>query len=162
MADMTTEIARSRANDDKRVEKFTGGVRSIDTPNLELGDTFTFPTEYEVYLSQTFGQYIFVTLENGGAVKKFFPSLFTKSRAVYAADVNGRPRPILENGQQKRVKTEGTAAIEFRKYTEIEKAMDALKGKKVKITKVECHKTLDYNNPGRLRNTEFLTIDFVD
>ena len=82
MAKLEVEKARALANGDKKVTGFKGGVRSLENVALEVGDQFTFPTEFEVYeqkIGDNTAQYIWVTLADGNA-KRFYPSTFTKSQ----------------------------------------------------------------------------------
>lgn len=154
MANLTVEKARAIANGDKQVAGFSGGIRSLENVALELNDTFTFPTSYEVF-EQKIGdnkvQYIWVTLENGNA-KKFYPSTFTKARTVFNED--GTSTGV-------RKYTLGTAAEEFRNHGTVEEGMMALAGKKVKVTNIEVISTLRYNSD-KLQNTQIPTIDIVE
>lgn len=154
MANLTVEKARALANGDKQVAGFSGGIRSLENVALELNDTFTFSTPYEVF-EQKIGdnkvQYTWVTLENGNA-KRFYPSTFTKARTVFNED--GTSTGI-------RKYTLGTAAEEFRKHGTVEEGMMALAGKKVKVTKIEVISTLRYNGD-KLQNTQIPTIDIVE
>lgn len=154
MANLTVEKARALANGDKQVAGFSGGIRSLENVALELNDTFTFPTTYEVF-EQKIGdnkvQYIWVTLENGNA-KRFYPSTFTKARTVFNED--GTSTGV-------RKYTLGTAAEEFRKHGTVEEGMKALAGKKVKVTNIEVVSTLRYNSD-KLQNTQIPTIDIVE
>ena len=160
MADLTLEKARAEAQGDvKSTTGFNGAVRSLENPGLELNDTFTFPTDYEVY-NQKIGdnvvKYIWITLENGNA-KKFFPSTFTKSRMVYNEATNGG----LPTSTGRRVFTTGTAAEEFRKYPTVAEAMAALAGKKVKVTNLTSYRVLRYGTQ-TLMDTLIPQIDFAN
>ena len=78
MAKLEVEMARAAANGDKKVTSFKGGVRSLENVALELNDTFTFPTTFDVYeqkIGDNTAQYIWVILEDGNA-KRFYPSTF--------------------------------------------------------------------------------------
>lgn len=153
MASLEVEIARNIARGDVQVSGFSGAVRSLENLGLEAGDTFTIPNEFAVY-EQKIGdnkvQYIMVELENGNA-KPFYPSTFTKSRTVFNED--GTSTGI-------RKYTLGTAADEFRKHGEVNVAMNALKGKKLKVTKIEPVRTLRYGTD-TLMTAQIPTIDFV-
>lgn len=159
MATLAVEMERAKSAGDVKVESgFTGAVRSLENPGLELNDEWTFPQTYDVY-RQKIGnnevQYIFITLSNGNA-KKFYPSTFTKSRAIYNEAQNGGLP--LNTGQ--RAFTKGTAAEEFRKYGSVAEAMAALAGKKVKVSALDTVRTLRYGTQ-ELQNTLIPTIDFV-
>lgn len=154
MAKLEVEMARAAANGDKKVTGFKGGVRSLENVALELNDTFTFPTTFDVYeqkIGDNTAQYIWITLEDGNA-KRFYPSTFTKSRTIYNEDGTS-------TGERKF--TLGTAAEEFRKYGTIAEGMNALAGKKVKVTSLETVRTLRFGTMN-LMNTQIPTIDFVE
>lgn len=154
MAKLEVEMARATANGDKKVTGFKGGVRSLENVALELNDTFTFPTTFDVYeqkIGDNTAQYIWVILEDGNA-KRFYPSTFTKSRTIYNEDGTS-------TGERKF--TLGTAAEEFRKHGTVEEGMQALAGKKVKVTKLEIVRTLRFGTTS-LMNTQIPTIDFAE
>lgn len=151
---LSFEKERAINSGDKQVGGFTGAVRSLDNFGLEEGDTFTLPTVYEVFEQKLGGnrvQYIFIELTNG-KVKKFYPSTFTKSRTIYNED--GTPT-------NQRFSTKGSAAELFRSHTSIPAAMDALKGKTLKVTKIETVRTLRYGSIA-LMDAQIPTIDIVD
>ena len=154
MAKLEIEMARATANGDKKVTGFKGGVRSLENVALELNDTFTFPTTFDVYeqkIGDNTAQYIWVILEDGNA-KRFYPSTFTKSRTIYNEDGTS-------TGERKF--TLGTAAEEFRKHGTVEEGMQALAGKKVKVIKLEIVRTLRFGTTS-LMNTQIPTIDFAE
>lgn len=154
MAQLAVEVARALANGDKKVAAFKGGVRSLENVALEVGDQFTFPTEFEVYeqkIGDNTAQYIWVTLANGNA-KRFYPSTFTKVRTVYNEDGTS-------TGERKF--TEGTAAEKYREYGTVQEAMQAMAGKTVKVTALESVRTLRFGTTS-LMNTQIPTIDFVE
>lgn len=153
MATLAIEIERAINGGDKKVgTKFSGAVRSLENLNLEVGDEWTFPENYEVYeqkLGDNSVQYIFVEI-NGNA-KKFYPSTFTKSRMIYNEDGT-------TTGE--RVHTEGSAAELFRTAGSIEDGMNKLKGKKVKVTNMKTIRTLRYGTTS-LMNATIPTIDLA-
>lgn len=154
MAKLEVERARALANGDKKVTGFKGGVRSLENVALEVGDQFTFPTEFEVYeqkIGDNTAQYIWVTLADGNA-KRFYPSTFTKSRTVYNEDGTS-------TGERKF--TLGTAAEKYREHGTVEEAMRALAGKTVKVTNMETIRTLRFGTTS-LMNTQIPTIDIVE
>lgn len=151
---MNIEIKRNLARGDKKVSKFSGAVRSLDSLALEEGDQFTFPNEYTIYeqkLGSNSVQYIMVELTNGNA-KPFYPSTFTKSRTVC------EPDGTLTS---QRVHTEGTAAEEFWKYGSVQEAMDAMKGKTVKVTRIDEYNTIRFGTD-EVITCQIPTIDFVN
>lgn len=154
MASLEIEMARAKANGDKKVVNFTGGVRSLENVALEEGDEWTFPETFEVYeqkIGTSTAQYIWITLADGNA-KRFYPSTFTKSRTVYDED---------GTSTGERVHTLGTAADEFRKHGSIKDGMEAMKGKKVKVTALASIRTLRFGTT-ELMTTQIPTIDFVE
>ena len=92
-----------------------------------------------------------VELTNGNA-KPFYPSTFTKSRTVFNED---------SSSTGTRVHTKGSAAEEFRKHRTVQEAMDALRGKTVKITNIDTVRTLRYGTTS-LMDAQIPTIDFVE
>lgn len=155
MGQLAVEKKRAEACKDKKVDGFSGAIRSLEVLNLEEGDVLTFPLEYEVY-EQKFGdnvaQYIFCQIGDTDNVKPFYPSTFTKSRQIYDEDLEPTG---------KRVHTKGTAAELFRQFGSVQEGMDALKGKKVKVTKIEKVRTLRFNTDS-LMWAYIPTIDLVE
>lgn len=152
MATLEVEIKRAEAAGDKKIAGFTGAVRSLENLNLEVGDEWTFPENYDVYeqkIGDNVAQYIFINI-NGNA-KKFYPSTFTKSRVIYNED---------GSSTGKRVHTEGTAAEAFRAAGSVNEAMQRLAGKKVKVTSMQNVRTLRYGTTS-LMNATIPTIDLV-
>ena len=154
MAGLSVEVARAKAAGDKKVTGFEGAVRSLENLNLEVGDKFTMPENYEVYehkLDNSKTQYIFVDLGNG-SVKKFYPSTFTKSRTVYNED---------GTSTGERIYTMGTAAELFRTAGSVADGMNLLKGKTLKVTDIKTVRTMRYGTTS-LMNAQIPTIDLVD
>ena len=154
MAKLEVELARAAANGDKKVTGFTGGVRSLENVALELNDTFTFPTTFDVYeqkIGDKTAQYIWITLEDGN-VKRFYPSTLTKFRTIYNEDGTS-------TGSRKF--TLGTAAEEFRKHGTVEEGMNALAGKRVKVTNIETIRTIKYGT-NKVTDSQIPQIDFVE
>lgn len=157
MGALSVEKERALKGGDKKVSGFTGAVRSLDSLTVELGDTFTLPDTYEVF-EQKFGkgdsanttQYIFVECGKDN-FKKFYPSTFTKSRAIY--DEDGTP-----TGE--RAHTKGTAAELYRQSGSVAAGMDALKGKTLKVTDMVTVRTLKYGST-EVVNALIPTIDIV-
>lgn len=152
MASLDVEIARAKEAGDKKVNGFKGAQRSLENMGLEKNDEFTFPDNYDVYeqkIGENVVQYIFVEI-NGNA-KKFYPSTFTKSRTIYNEDGTS-------TGERKH--TNGTAAELFRQFGTIEAGMNALKGKKVRVTEMETVRTLRFGTTS-LMNAMIPTIDLV-
>lgn len=154
MGNLTEEIKRAIAQGDKKVKGFKGAIRSLEVLTIEEGDIFTIPQNYEVYEQKFAGggiaQYTWVTLENGNA-KKFYPGTFTKRRRIYDED----DQPTAEFAV-----TEGTAAELFRQYTQVEDGMNALVGKKCKVTEIDNVRTLNYTT-NQVSTQQIPTIDLV-
>jgi hypothetical protein len=154
MAGFSVELARALANGDQKVTGFTGGVRNLDNPSFEKGDTFTIPETFEVYehkIGENKAQYIFVQVGENNT-KQFYPSTLTKSRLVYNED--GTPTT-------NRVHTMGTAAELFRTAGSVEEGMNLLKGKTLKISDIQTIRTIRYGTTS-LMNTQIPVIDIVE
>ena len=163
MATLETELERiSLEASLKPCTGFTGAVRSLENAGLELNDVIVVPDNYVFEgegrntFVQTFGTndvpFVICKLDGTDQVKRFFPSTFTKRRRVY--DDNKQPTA-------KFVWTLGTAAEKYRSFTSVKDAMEALKGKKIKVTKLETFKTMRYDRP-ELMDCQILTLDFID
>lgn len=154
MAGLAIELDRAKARGDKKVNGFSGAVRSLDSLGLEKGDKFTIPTSFDVYeqkIGDNVAQYIFVEMANGNA-KPFYPSTFTKSRGVFNED---------GTATGDRVHTKGTAAELFRSQGDVQKGMDLLKGKTLVVSEVETVRTLRFGTTS-LMNAYIPTIDLVE
>lgn len=156
MATLAVEVSRAEARKDKMVNGFSGEIRSLENTGLEKGDVLLIPDKFEVR-ERMFGdnpaQYIFCELEgSNGNVKPFYPSTFTKSRTVYNED---------GTSTQTRVHTMGTAAELFRSFGDVAKGMDALRGKKIKVTDIKEVRTLRYGSTS-LMTAQIPVIDLVD
>lgn len=153
MAGMQVELKRNLARGDKKVNGFTGAVRSLENLGLEKGDQFTIPEKFDVYeqkLDKNTVQYIMVELTNGNA-KPFYPSTFTKTRTVYNKD--GESTGV-------RVSTKGSAAELFRTFGNVAEGMNALKGETLKVTDIEEVDTLRYGTT-TLMKAQIPTIEIV-
>lgn len=164
MGTIAQEVKRSEARGDKSVAGFAGAVRSVELNNLEKGDVLIIPETFNVRETSIRGtngttntaQYIFCELEGrDGEVKQLFPGTFTKMRVVYNED--GTPvRP------SQRVYTKGTAATLFRQHSTVAEAMDALKGKKVRVTDIIEVRTLRYGSKNDIVTAEIPVLDLVE
>lgn len=153
MAGMQVELKRNLARGDKKVNGFTGAIRSLENLGLEKGDQFTIPEKFDVYeqkLGENAVQYIMVELTNGNA-KPFYPSTFTKTRTVYNKD--GESTGV-------RVSTKGSAAELFRTFGNVAEGMNALKGETLKVTDIEEVDTLRYGTT-TLMKAQIPTIEIV-
>lgn len=120
--------------------KFTGAVREPGVSAFEKGDTFKIPENFKVY-NQPIGdntvQFIYVEVGSSKIAKRFYPSIMWRSRNVCNEDK-------MLTGEVMRAS--GTAVDEFRKYGSVQDAMTALKGKTLRITKMQPVRTLRYNS----------------
>lgn len=151
---LTIEMDKAKARGDKKVNGFSGAVRSLDSFGLEKGDKFTIPETFDVYeqkIGDNVAQYTFVEMANGNT-KPFYPSTFTKSRTVYNED---------GTSTGERVFTKGSAAELFRSQGDVQKGMELLKGKTLVVTEVEIVRTLRYGTT-QLMNAYIPTIDLVE
>lgn len=148
-----------------RVEgnKFGARVRNVDQDPMDVNDTFTIPADYEV-LERVITpgsdpvKFIFVTLVNEvtGITRniQFFPNMLAK--VVY---------PIVNDRRDGKVKTVGTAALEYQKYADqgvdgMDNAVKALVGKKIKITAKTPYTVSEYGT-GKPVTTNIYTYDFA-
>lgn len=154
MGTLSVEMERNIARGDKEVNGFSGAVRSIEVLSLEKDDEFTVPETFKVYeqkIGTNTAQYIMVELTNGNA-KPLYPSTFTKTRQVF--DQDGLPTGV-------RVSSKGTACELFRKHGSVQEAMNALRGKTLKVTNLETVHTLRYGTT-QMMEAQIPTIDIVE
>lgn len=133
--------------------QFTGDVMPIDLNTLGKGDEFVLPNTYEVY-EQSFGsgnttQFILVDVNGEG--KRFYPSTLWKRRMVVKDD--GTPTGQWEHAS-------GTMVDEFQKYGSVNDAMNALKGRRVRITDMKQVKTLNFTGT-RVSTANIPVVDLV-
>lgn len=149
----------AKARGDRKLNSFSGATRDPELNGFVEGDTFTLPANfdgqvYEMNIGTGTAQYILVNVgtEKEPDYKQFFPSTFWKSRAI-----------CTETGELtgKRAKTEGNATAEFLKHGSVHEGMMALATKTLKITKIDSHKTRSFNDPKRVVDAQFFTIDIV-
>lgn len=156
LRDLNYEIERTNANGDSFISEFSGAMRQVDLNFLEEGDSWEF-NEIKPRKGMLNGrevQYCFITVtkkNNEQQIVQFYPSTFTKSRQI--VDENGIP-----TGTRKH--TEGTAAELFRSQPSVQAGMQALLGKKCKVTKAEEIRVLRFGSK-EVTNTSILTIDLV-
>lgn len=157
MATLEQEIRPTKKNEPRRVTEFSGKVRSLENFDLEIGDMFFIPYNYEIWekdLNGTPVQYIRVHIVNSphDIVKHLYPSVFVKHKTVYNED--GTSTGV-------RVGTAGSAAELFRQQKSIKQGIDALKGKKLVVSDIQYVRTLRYGTTS-LMNAQIPTIDIVD
>ena len=138
---------------------FPGEMRDAEIVTFKEGDVFTIPEQFDILgvkLAGSEDPVPFILVETDGKdgkgfAKRFFPSTFWKSRTVYTKD---------KVPTEKHVSVSGTVVDFVHQYTTVEDAMNALKGKKLKISKMTSVVTLSFR--GNLVNTNIPVIDFVE
>lgn len=141
------------------LKSFPGEMRDAEIVTFKEGDVFTIPEQFDILgikLAGSEDPVPFILVETDGKdgkgfAKRFFPSTFWKSRTVYTKD---------KIPTDKHVSVSGTAVDFVHQYTTVEEAMNALKGKKLKISKMESVVTLSFR--GNLVNTNIPVIDLVE
>ena len=127
---LTLEIAirKEIAKGTKRVSGFSGGIPG-EPCGFELGDTFTIPTQFQVYeekIGECANQFIFVETVNGN-IKKFYPSQLSRIVSIYNSD--GLPTGC-------KIYADGTASQFYRQFSTVTDGMDALRGKTIRVTDI--------------------------
>lgn len=143
--------------------KFNKAVRNMDAGDpLNVNDVITIPTEYKVLQvnftpeakTPTIALFIMAEVKNEvtGAERnmRFYPNQLTK--IAYPVDADGKRLP--------KVKTTGTATKEYTSYATIDEAMEALKGKKIRVTKDDVYQTLRFGD-NAIVNTHIYNYDLV-
>ena len=128
MLTLENAIRREIVQGTKRVSGFSGVIPG-EPCGFELGDTFTIPTQFQVYeekIGECPNQFIFVETVNGN-IKKFYPSQL--SRRVSAYDVDGTPTGYI-------VHADGTASQLYEQFGTVADGMNALKGKTIRVTNI--------------------------
>lgn len=141
------------------LKSFLGEMRDAEIVTFKEGDVFTIPAQFDILgvkLAGSSDPVPFILVETDGKdgkgfAKRFFPSTFWKSRTVYTKD---------KVPTEKHVSVSGTVVDFVHQYTTVEDAMNALKGKKLKISKMTSVVTLSFR--GNLVNTNIPVIDFVE
>ena len=141
------------------LKSFPGEMRDAEVITFKEGDVFTIPEQFEIFgikLAGSEDPIPFILVETDGKdgkgfAKRFFPSTFWKSRTVYTKD---------KVPTDKHVSVKGTAVDFVHQYATVEEAMDALKGKKLKISHMTSVVTLSFR--GNLVNTNIPVIDLVE
>lgn len=152
-ASVEKEEARAEARGDVKSNSFSGAIRNTDMQPLMKGDVFPIPEEFTVFSSKQFNgaQYIFVTTDKERVVQ-FFPSTLTK--AVQEYDSN-----LKMTGN--RVVAKGSAVELFTQFADVNEGMNALKGKKIKVSDIIEVQTVRYNSE-RLRTAQVPVLDIVE
>lgn len=143
--------------------KFGKRVRNVDQDPMDVNDEFTVPADYEVLQAPlTAGgdpvKFILIPITNAvtGVTRnfRFFPNMLAK--VVY---------PIVNGKREAKVKTIGTAALEYQKFADrgddgMDLAIQALVGRKIKITAKTSYTTTEYGTNQEVP-TNIFTYDFA-
>lgn len=142
--------------------KFGKRVRNIDQDPMDIGDVFTIPADYEV-LEQSINDsdpvpFILVPIKNKntGVERnfRFFPNMLAK--AIY---------PIVNGRREAKVKTVGSAALEYQKFADqgdegMDNAVKALVGRPIEITAKTQYIVQEYGTTNEVP-TNIFTYDFA-
>ena len=143
---------------------FGARVRNVDQDPMDVNDEFTIPADYEVLeASITAGgdpvKFILVELKNSvtGITRniRLFPNMLAK--VVF---------PLNDEGKRMgKVKTLGTAALEYQKFADqgaegMDNAVKALVGRKIKISAKTPYTVSEYGT-GKPVPTNIYTYDFA-
>lgn len=164
----TQDLLKSGQVTEVADNKFGKRVRNVDQDPLDVGDQFVIPTVYKVLQAPitTGGDpqkfiLIPVTNKNTGVTRniRFYPNQLAK--VVY---------PIINGKREAKVKTGGTAALEYQKFADegddgMDLAMQALgakctAGSKIEITSKTPYTTNVYQSTEET-TTNIFTYDFV-
>lgn len=142
--------------------KFNRRVRNVDQDPMDIGDIFTVPSDYEVLEMSINGSdptpFILIPIKNKntGVERnfRFFPNMLAKT--VY---------PIVNGRRDGKVKTVGTAALEYQKFADqgedgMDNAVRALVGKPIEITAKVSYTVQEYGTTNEVP-TNIFTYDFV-
>lgn len=138
-------------------------VRNVDQDPMDVNDEFTIPADYEVLLTSINGSdptpFILIPLSNPvtGITRnfRFFPNMLAKT--IY---------PIVNGKRENKVKTVGSAALEYQKFADqgdegMDNAVKALVGRKIRITAKTPYTVLEYGTTNEVP-TNIYTYDFAN
>lgn len=153
------EEKRAKAIDGNPSTKFSKPLRSTENMAFEVGDVITLPTPpFNVFrraIGSNIAEYVIVEVKSAAGVesaKQFYPSVFAKMRPIYNED---------KTPTGNRAVTKGTAAEKAREFVEVNAAMEALAGKKVKVSNIDIIRTLNFDRT-EVVNDKIMTLDLVD
>ena len=142
--------------------KFGKRVRNVDQDPMDIGDVFTIPNDYEVLEQSINGgdpvHFILVPIKNKntGVERnfRFFPNMLAK--AIY---------PIVNGRRDGKVKTVGSAALEYQKFADqgdegMDNAVKALVGRPIEITAKTQYTVQEYGTTNEVP-TNIFTYDFA-
>lgn len=138
-------------------------VRNVDQDPMDVNDEFTIPADYEVLLTSINGSdptpFILIPLSNPvtGITRnfRFFPNMLAKT--IY---------PIVNGKREAKVKTAGTAALEYQKFADqgdegMDNAVKALVGRKIRISAKTPYTVYEYGTTNEVP-TNIYTYDFAN
>lgn len=144
--------------------KFGKRVRNVDQDPMDVNDEFVIPADYEVVEAPIVAggdpqKFILIPITN--AITKvtrnfrFFPNMLAK--VVY---------PIINGKRDGKVKTQGTAALEYQKFADqgdegMDNAVQALVGKKIRVTAKTPYTVTEYGTNNETI-TNIFTYDFAE
>lgn len=153
------EEKRARAIDGVPSTKFSKPMRSTENMAFEVGDVITLPTPpFNVFkraIGSNVAEYVIVEVKSAAGVesaKQFYPTVFTKRRPIYNEDKTPTGRSEV---------TKGTAAVKAREFVTTNEAMEALAGKKVKVSDIDIIRTLNFDRTDVV-DDKIMTLDLVD
>lgn len=144
--------------------KFGKRVRNVDQDPMDVNDEFTIPADYEVLEAPiTAGgdpvKFILIPITNAvtGITRnfRFFPNMLAK--VIY---------PIVNGKRDGKVKTAGTAALEYQKFADqgdegMDNAVQALVGRKIRITAKTQYDVTEFGTTNVVP-TNIFTYDFAE
>lgn len=144
-------------------------ILNIDGTIFEEGDVIVMPTEYtgdqKIRMDLIKGSdgktnkvpWVFVECIDKNGVhtpKRFMPGMLTKSRIEVDNDCNVTDRGF--------VRASGKASDEWKSHATVGEAFEALKGKKLVITKREMIQTLKFGSKNERTKTSICQVDFTE
>lgn len=159
LQDLINSGSVTKVNDNK----FGARVRNVDQDPMDVNDEFTIPQDYTVVQAPlTTGgdpvKFILIPLTNckTGITRnfRFFPNMLAKTI-----------RPVVNGKIDGKVKTVGTAALEYQKFADqgvegMDNAVQALIGRKIRITGKTSYRVFEYGTTDEV-DTNIFTYDFV-
>ena len=153
------EEKRAKAIDGMPSTKFSKPMRSTENMAFEVGDIITLPTPpFKVFkraIGSNVAEYVVVEVKSAAGVesaKQFYPTVFTKLRPLYNEDKT--PTGVRET-------TKGTAAEKAREFVTTNEAMEALAGKKIKVSNIDIIRTLNFDRTDVV-DDKIMTLDLID
>lgn len=143
--------------------KFGKRVRNVDQDPMDVTDVFEIPADYKV---------VEAPLVQGGEPQKFILIPITNEKTGVTRNFRFFPnmlaktiRPVVNGKIGGKVKTVGTAALEYQKFADqgvegMDNAVQALIGRKIRITGKTPYRVFEYGTTDEV-DTNIFTYDFV-